>query len=46
MKVGKFAFPPLIDTKFDQPQAEIVIDHDKVAALGLNWNRSARTSPR
>ncbi|MDQ3120686.1 MAG: efflux RND transporter permease subunit [Verrucomicrobiota bacterium] len=31
-----FFFPPIIDTKIDQPQAEIVIDHDKVAALGLN----------
>ncbi|HEY5037348.1 MAG TPA: efflux RND transporter permease subunit [Chthoniobacterales bacterium] len=36
MKSGKFAFPPLIDTKIDQPQAEVVIDHDKAAALGLN----------
>src|ERR1039458_2635818 len=36
MKSGKFYFPPIIDTKIDQPQAEIVIDHDKVAALGLN----------
>ncbi|MEO5722009.1 MAG: efflux RND transporter permease subunit [Chthoniobacterales bacterium] len=25
-----------IDTKIDQPQAQVVIDHDKVAALGLN----------
>ncbi len=33
---GKFAFPPMIDTKMDQPQSEIVIDRDKVAALGLN----------
>ena len=31
-----FFFPPIIDTKIDQPQAEVVIDHDKVAALGLN----------
>ena len=31
-----FYFPPLIDVKFDQPQAEITIDRDKVAALGLN----------
>ena len=31
-----FAFPPLIDVKFDQPQSEIVIDRDKVADLGLN----------
>ena len=36
MKSGKFAFPPLIDTKIDQPQSEIVIDHDKAAAIGLN----------
>ncbi|MBA3833928.1 MAG: efflux RND transporter permease subunit, partial [Chthoniobacterales bacterium] len=35
-KSGKFFFPPLIDTKIDQPQAEVVIDHDKAAALGLN----------
>jgi multidrug efflux pump len=31
-----FAFPPLIDTKIDQPESEIVIDRDKVAELGLN----------
>jgi multidrug efflux pump len=31
-----FAFPPLIDVKFDQPQSEIVLDRDKVAELGLN----------
>lgn len=33
---GLFAFPPLIDVKYDQPQSELVIDRDKVAALGLN----------
>jgi len=33
---GQFAFPPIIDTKLDQPQSEIVIDRDKVAALGLS----------
>jgi multidrug efflux pump len=33
---GMFAFPPSIDVKIDQPQAEIVIDRDKVADLGLN----------
>ena len=33
---GIFAFPPLIDVKFDQPQSEIVLDRDKVADLGLN----------
>lgn len=33
---GMFAFPPMLDTKVDQPEAELVIDRDKVAALGLN----------
>ena len=33
---GIFAFPPLIDTKIDQPQSEIVIDREKAAELGLN----------
>ncbi|MBK8962907.1 MAG: efflux RND transporter permease subunit [Candidatus Competibacteraceae bacterium] len=36
MESGMFAFPPLIDVKIDQPETEIVIDRDKVAALGLN----------
>ncbi|MBA2241454.1 MAG: efflux RND transporter permease subunit, partial [Chthoniobacterales bacterium] len=36
MASKSFFFPPIIDTKIDQPQAEIVIDHDKVATLGLN----------
>ncbi len=36
MNSGMFAFPPLIDVKFDQPQTEVMIDRDKVAALGLN----------
>ncbi len=35
-KTGMFAFPPLVDVKIDQPQSELVIDRDKVAALGLN----------
>ncbi len=33
---GMFAFPPTIDTKIDQPQVELVLDRDKVAAMGLN----------
>lgn len=33
---GMFAFPPIIDTKLDQPEVELVIDRDKVASLGLN----------
>ncbi|MDQ6623861.1 MAG: efflux RND transporter permease subunit, partial [Verrucomicrobiota bacterium] len=36
MESHKFFFPPIIDTKIDQPQAELILDHDKVAALGLN----------
>jgi multidrug efflux pump len=33
---GKFAFPPQIDTKVDQPEVQLMLDHDKVAALGLD----------
>ena len=36
---GFFFFPPLIDLKFDQPQSEVVIDREKVAALGLNLSQ-------
>jgi len=33
---GMFAFPPVIDTKMDQPEVEVVMDRDKVANLGLS----------
>ncbi|MEM7136291.1 MAG: efflux RND transporter permease subunit [Myxococcota bacterium] len=33
---GMFAFPPLIDVKIDQPEAQITFDRDKVAELGLS----------
>jgi multidrug efflux pump len=36
MESGLFYFPPEIDLKYDQPQSEVVIDYQKVAALGLN----------
>jgi multidrug efflux pump len=36
MRSGMFAFPPIIDLKIDQPQAEYVIDRNKVADLSLN----------
>jgi multidrug efflux pump len=36
MEEKLFAFPPILDTKIDQPQAEIQIDHDKAASLGLD----------
>jgi multidrug efflux pump len=35
MQSGVFRFAD-VDTKIDQPQSEIVFDHDKVAAMGLN----------
>lgn len=38
-KSGYFFFPPQIDLKIDQPQAEVIIDRDKVAALGLNLSQ-------
>jgi len=34
-----FMFPPDIDTKIDQPQSEIVFDHDKVASMGLDMQK-------
>src|SRR5207244_5181772 len=39
MQSGMFFFPPQIDTKIDQPQAEIIFDHDKVAAMGLDMQQ-------
>jgi multidrug efflux pump len=36
---GLFAFPPNIDTKVDLPEAEVIIDRDKVADLGLNMQQ-------
>jgi multidrug efflux pump len=36
---GMFMFPPQLDTKVDQPEVELLIDRDKVAALGLDMQR-------
>lgn len=36
MTSGKFAFPPLIDVKIDQPESEIFLDREKIAELGMN----------
>ncbi|MGB0413872.1 MAG: efflux RND transporter permease subunit [Coraliomargarita sp.] len=33
---GKFAFPPMIDVKFDRPQSEILLNRDKIADMGLS----------
>ncbi|HEY5995686.1 MAG TPA: efflux RND transporter permease subunit [Candidatus Deferrimicrobiaceae bacterium] len=41
-KSGLFAFPPVIDVKIDQPQAEFVIDRDKTASLGLSLEQVGR----
>jgi multidrug efflux pump subunit AcrB len=39
---GIFAFPPIIDTKIDQPQTEISINRDKVAGPGRGGGRQLR----
>ena len=36
---GMFFFPPQIDLKYDQPQARVILDRDKIGALGLNLNQ-------
>jgi multidrug efflux pump len=36
---GMFNFPPMVDLQIDQPQSEVVIDREKVAALGLNLSQ-------
>jgi multidrug efflux pump len=33
---GMFAFPPVVDVRIDQQKADIVIDRDKVASMGLS----------
>jgi multidrug efflux pump len=35
VKSGQFAFPPIMDVRIDQEKADIVIDRDKVASMGL-----------
>ncbi|MEJ2611387.1 MAG: efflux RND transporter permease subunit [Candidatus Thiodiazotropha sp.] len=39
MASGMFLFPPIIDLKYDQPQAQVVLERDKIGALGLNLNQ-------
>ncbi|MCU7845137.1 MAG: efflux RND transporter permease subunit [Candidatus Thiodiazotropha sp. (ex Monitilora ramsayi)] len=39
MASGMFLFPPQIDLKYDQPQAQVVLDRDKIGVLGLNLNQ-------
>jgi len=33
---GRFAFPPIIDTKIDLPQTKFVLDRDMISSLGLD----------
>jgi len=35
VKSGAFAFPPVLDVRLDQERAELVLDRDKVASMGL-----------
>ncbi len=39
MKSGQFAFPPIIDVRIDQAKTDIVLDRDKIAALGLSMQQ-------
>ncbi len=36
---GLFAFPPIIDVKIDQAKANIVLDRDKIATMGLSMQQ-------
>lgn len=42
MESGKFAFPPMIDLKIDQPDARLKINREKVAELGLDLQTVTR----
>lgn len=39
MASGLFAFPPIIDVKIDQAKANIVLDRDKIATMGLTMQQ-------
>ncbi len=36
---GQYAFPPITDVRIDQAKTEIVIDRDKVAAMGISMQQ-------
>ncbi|HEU4536819.1 MAG TPA: efflux RND transporter permease subunit, partial [Polyangiaceae bacterium] len=38
-KSGQYAFPPIVDLKLDQAKADLVIDRDKVASMGLSMQQ-------
>ena len=39
MKSGQFAFPPVVDVRIDQAKADIMIDRDKAASMGLSMKQ-------
>jgi multidrug efflux pump len=39
VKSGLFAFPPIMDVRIDQAKAEIVLDRDKIASMGLSMQQ-------
>jgi multidrug efflux pump len=41
VKSGAFAFPPVLDVRIDQERAELVLDRDKVASMGLTMTAVA-----
>lgn len=42
MQSGLFAFPPKIDVQYDKSQSEIILNHDKIADLGLDVQQVGR----
>jgi multidrug efflux pump len=38
-KSGEFAFPPVTDVRIDQAKAEVVLDRDKIAGMGLSMQQ-------
>jgi multidrug efflux pump len=36
---GQFAFPPIVDVRLDQARADLVLDRDKVATMGLSMEQ-------
>jgi multidrug efflux pump len=39
MKSGQFAFPPITDVRIDEEKADIVLDRDKIASMGLTMQQ-------
>jgi multidrug efflux pump len=39
IKSGQFAFPPILDLRYDEAKRDIIIDRDKVASMGLTMQQ-------